>query len=54
MSKNHHQFLKQIVKIFAKLFFLLGIFFIYISNAIPKVPHTLPPTPLPPHSHSNS
>jgi hypothetical protein len=22
--------------------FLLGIFFIYISNAIPKVPHTLP------------
>jgi hypothetical protein len=30
---------------FLKLF-LLGIFFIYISNAIPKVPHTLPP-PLP-------
>jgi hypothetical protein len=30
--------------------FLLGIFFIYISNAIPKVPHTLPP-PLPSHSH---
>jgi hypothetical protein len=26
--------------------FLLGIFLIYISNAIPKVPHTLPP-PLP-------
>jgi hypothetical protein len=27
--------------------FLLGIYFIYISNAIPKVPHTLthPPTP---------
>jgi hypothetical protein len=23
--------------------FLLGIFLIYISNAIPKVPHTLPP-----------
>jgi len=23
--------------------FLLGIFFIYISNAIPKVPYTLPP-----------
>jgi hypothetical protein len=23
--------------------FLLGIFFIYISNAIPKVLHTLPP-----------
>jgi hypothetical protein len=30
--------------------FLLGIYFIYISNAIPKVPHT-PPTPLPTHSH---
>ena len=28
------------------IFCLLGIFFIYISNAIPKVPHTLPP-PLP-------
>ena len=34
-------------------FLLLGIYFIYISNAIPKVPHTLPhplphpPTPLP-------
>jgi hypothetical protein len=27
--------------------FLLGIYFIYISNAIPKVPHTLPhPLPL--------
>jgi hypothetical protein len=33
------------------LIFLLGIFLIYISNAIPKVPHTLPsPTPLPTHS----
>jgi hypothetical protein len=29
------------------LFYLLGIFFIYISNAIPKVPHT-PPLPYPP------
>jgi hypothetical protein len=29
------------------LIILLGIFFIYISNAIPKVP----PTPLPTHSH---
>jgi hypothetical protein len=29
----------------------LGIFLIYISNAIPKVPHTLPPTPLPTHSY---
>jgi hypothetical protein len=25
-----------------KFFFLLDIFFIYISNAIPKVPYTLP------------
>jgi hypothetical protein len=31
------------------IFFLLGIFFIYISNAIPKVPYN-PPTPLPTHS----
>jgi hypothetical protein len=37
--------------IFFKIF-LLGIFLIYISNAIPKVPHpTPPPTPLPTHSH---
>jgi hypothetical protein len=28
--------------------FLLGIFFIYISNAIPKGPHTLHPSPTPP------
>jgi hypothetical protein len=33
------------------LLLLLGIFFIYISNAMPKVPHTLPTTPLPTHSH---
>jgi hypothetical protein len=35
------------------LIFLLPIFHNYISNAIPKVPHTLssPPTPLPTHSH---
>ena len=26
-------------------YFLLGIFLIYISNAIPKVPHSLPPLP---------
>jgi hypothetical protein len=32
--------------------FLLDIFFIYISNAILKVPYTLPrPAPLPTHSH---
>jgi hypothetical protein len=36
----------------ARDIFLLDIFFIYISNAIPKVPHTHPPpTPLPIHSH---
>jgi hypothetical protein len=28
-------------------FFLLGIFLVYISNAIPKVPHTPPPPPIP-------
>jgi hypothetical protein len=33
------------------LIFLLGIFIIYISNAIPKFPHTLAPTPRPTHSH---
>jgi hypothetical protein len=32
-------------------YFLLRIFLNYISNAIPKVPHTLHPTPLPTHSH---
>jgi hypothetical protein len=30
--------------------FLLAIFLIYIFNAIPKVPHTHPPNPLPTHS----
>jgi hypothetical protein len=30
-------------------FFLLGIFFIYISNAIPKVPYTLPAPCSPTH-----
>ena len=33
------------------VYFKLGIFLIYISNAIPKVPHTIPPTPLPIHFH---
>jgi hypothetical protein len=33
---------------FFLLFFKLGIFFIYISNAIPKVPHTRPPLCYPP------
>jgi hypothetical protein len=31
--------------------FLLGIFLIYISNAIPKVPHTHPHNSLPTYSH---
>jgi hypothetical protein len=31
--------------------FLLGTFFIHISSAIPKVPHTLPTTPPTTHSH---
>jgi hypothetical protein len=30
-------------------FLFLGIFLIYISNAIPKVPHTLPPHTHPTH-----
>jgi hypothetical protein len=37
---------------FSSSIFLLDIFFIYISNAIPKVPYSLPcPAPLPTHSH---
>jgi hypothetical protein len=31
-------------------FFKLGIFLVYIFNAIPKVPHTHPLNPLPTHS----
>jgi hypothetical protein len=31
-------------------FFLIRYFLIYISNAIPKVPHTHPHNPLPTHS----
>jgi hypothetical protein len=46
---NHSYFFSFSTSFF--LIFLLGIFLIYISNAIPKVPHTLPPTPLPTHSH---
>jgi hypothetical protein len=33
--------------LFFSFFLKLGIFFIYISNAIPKVPHT------PPHFHTH-
>jgi hypothetical protein len=36
---------------FKKYFVLLRIFLNYISNATPKGPYTLPPTPLPTHSH---
>ena len=32
-------------------FFKLGIFLVYIFNAIPKVPHTHLPNPLTTHSH---
>jgi hypothetical protein len=35
------------VCLFACLFVLLGIYFIYISNAIPKVPHPPPHPPTP-------
>jgi hypothetical protein len=43
-SKNYFILFKIIFK-----YILLGTFFIYISNAIPKVPHTLlPPLPYPP------
>jgi hypothetical protein len=41
---------KFFIVYFLFLNFLLGIFLIYISNAIPKVPHTHSPTPLPTHS----
>jgi hypothetical protein len=34
---------------FLKFFYLLDIFFIYISNAIRKVAYTLPPPCSPPH-----
>jgi hypothetical protein len=37
------------IHIFFFLIILLDIFFIYISNAIPKVPYTLPPPCSPTH-----
>jgi hypothetical protein len=44
------------MKILARIlffnYFLLDIFFIYISNAIPKAPNTLPP-PCSPTHHSH-
>jgi hypothetical protein len=39
----------KIVYLFFIYLFLLDIFFIYISNAIPKVPYTLPPPCSPTH-----
>jgi hypothetical protein len=50
--KNYFIFFYLLIYFFIFLkIFLLCIFLIYISNAIPKVPHTLPPTPLPTYSH---
>jgi hypothetical protein len=47
---SHNIFLNffYFFKIF--IYYLLGIFLIYIFNAIPKVAHTHPPNPLPTHS----
>jgi hypothetical protein len=43
-----HQCIAELDSLFL-FFFQLGIYFIYISNAIPKVPHPLPhPLPHPP------
>jgi hypothetical protein len=39
-----------LVFLFIYLFILLGIFLVYIFNAIPKLPHTHPSNPLPSHS----
>jgi hypothetical protein len=44
-DKHHHHHKHSLFK---KI--LLGIFLIYISNAIPNVLHTLATTPLPTHS----
>jgi hypothetical protein len=54
LEENIHVALKQCENIsllfFVFLIFLLGIFLIYIFNAIPEVPHIHPPNPLPTHS----
>jgi hypothetical protein len=50
--KGHHLDImlpSLILKTLFKIFILLAIFFIYISNAIPKVPYTLPPPCSPTH-----
>jgi hypothetical protein len=66
LRKNKYQYFlkfRKLNRIFSKLIFFsfsnfsLGIFLIYISIAILKVPYTFPPpppppaTPLPTHSH---
>jgi hypothetical protein len=50
LSKFTEQVCRMDSIILRILFLLLGIFLIYIFNAIPKVPHTQPPNPLPTHS----
>jgi hypothetical protein len=53
MIKSLRSSLLLVIFLFLFLFvylFLLGIFLIYIFNAIPKVPHTHPHNPLPTHS----
>jgi hypothetical protein len=50
MNASYLSYFRYIHVCFLKIF-LLHIFLNYISNAIPKVPHTLPPTSLPTHSH---
>jgi hypothetical protein len=48
--RNGYLYFEQILLLFFN--FLLDIFFIYISNAIPKVPYISPcPAPLPTYSH---
>jgi hypothetical protein len=44
-ARNYYYFLITFL-----IYFLLGIFLVYIFNAIPKVPHTNPPNPIPTHS----
>jgi hypothetical protein len=44
-------FFSFFISFFYLFFYLLRIFLNDISNAIPKVPHTLPPTSLHTHSH---
>jgi hypothetical protein len=48
---SHFPLILFFCMIFFFFFYLLRIFLNDISNAIPKVLHTLPPTSLPTHSH---